>query len=403
MIAAGDDHREPLGERLVRDRAIGQADDGRRTAEGFFSHRGDTCHNPALTEIVIRDKNAAGFEHPSDAGKCLLREQVALEANIRVAAVEDQGVDQGIDDQVVLPIGHTEKMPAVVQVFNNTRILVRMVGMVMNPDILDHRIDFDGVDMGRAESQRVGKVVARTGADDQHIAKGSSAAVLLEQVHERIGRAAGLERHHLLVSDRVHGDAAACFVEIDRVIGRPAVTVTEMVLDDRVHGQRGQQQDQCGNAPARQAAGLVQQVGDAGAADQKPNERRRLAEGCEREKRDAGQTSADVQSVSFDAVGISVKRSAENLAKAHEHQGHEDEKNSYEQIHRHGEPDHVGVVILRAEKNLLRRSLMPHIDREGIPSLIELQRRNRRQYRAKRKIRKISEPIPACAGSKAAA
>src|SRR6266516_2903480 len=116
-------------------------------AESFFSHRGDTRHNPALTEIVIRDKNAAWFKHPLDAGKCLFREQVALEANIRVGAVENQGVDQGVDNQVVLPISRTEKMPAVVEMFDNTRILVGMVGMVMDPDILDHRIDFDGVDM----------------------------------------------------------------------------------------------------------------------------------------------------------------------------------------------------------------------------------------------------------------
>src|SRR4029077_10345029 len=114
----------------------------------------------------------------------------------------------------------------------------------------------------------------------------------------------------------------------------------------------------------------------------------------------AGQTSADVQSVSFDAVWISVKRSAENLAKADEHQGYEDKKNPYEQIHGHDKPDHVRVAILGAEKNLLRRGLVPHINHDGIPSFIELQRRNRRQHRAQRKIRKISEPIPASAGGK---
>jgi len=59
--------------------------------------------------------------------------------------MQDQGVHEGIDYKIILAVGRAQKMPAIVQMGNYPRVLVRMVGMVMAANILDDRIDLDGI------------------------------------------------------------------------------------------------------------------------------------------------------------------------------------------------------------------------------------------------------------------
>jgi hypothetical protein len=61
--------------------------------------------------------------------------------------MQDKGVHEGIDYKIILAVGRAQKMPAVVQVGYYPSILVRMVWMIMATDILDDRIDLDGIDL----------------------------------------------------------------------------------------------------------------------------------------------------------------------------------------------------------------------------------------------------------------
>src|SRR5678816_3582821 len=77
----------------------------------------------------------------------LPREQKTLEANIAVPAVQHQRVDQGINDQIVLPISRTKKVAAVVKMNLNTLVPVWMIGMMRASQTVDRRIDFNCVDV----------------------------------------------------------------------------------------------------------------------------------------------------------------------------------------------------------------------------------------------------------------
>ena len=61
---------------------------------------------------------------------------------------------------------------------------IRMIALA---EPLDHRIDLDRVDALGAPLQRAADVVARSGADDQHLAERLAAGVAIEQVRQRVG------------------------------------------------------------------------------------------------------------------------------------------------------------------------------------------------------------------------
>ena len=117
----------------------------------------------------------------------LLGEQVALEPDVAVAAVQDERIDQRVDDQVVLLVGRLQEVAAVVQVHDDARIVVGAVGMIALAEALDHRIDLDRVDARGAPREGAADVVARAGADDQHLAERRPPAVAIEQVRQRVG------------------------------------------------------------------------------------------------------------------------------------------------------------------------------------------------------------------------
>ena len=95
----------PDGGGGLQDLAVGEVEDDRLGAEHLGHHRRHPLHDPALPQVIVRHEHAAGLEDPCDVGERLLGEQEALQADVRVAAVQDQRVDQRIDDQVVLPVG----------------------------------------------------------------------------------------------------------------------------------------------------------------------------------------------------------------------------------------------------------------------------------------------------------
>src|SRR5258706_11261721 len=98
-------------------------------------------------------------------------------------------------------------MAAIIDMADHLGIRIGPVGVVVYPNLLDDGIYLDGVDMAHAKSQRMFNIVAGASANDERILKGRPSGGFLKQVNERIGAAAGSERHHLLVSHIVDGNA----------------------------------------------------------------------------------------------------------------------------------------------------------------------------------------------------
>ena len=171
----------------------------------------------------------------------LLREQVAFEADVAVAAVQHERIDQRVDDQVVLLVAGLEEVAAVVEVHEHARIVVRPIGMIALADALDHRIDFHGVDALGAPRQRAADVVAGSRADDQHLAERLGAGVAVEQVRQRVGGKRRVARLHLLVADQVDVDQSRGRVIVDAVVRRPLLPRT---LGPRALRRDRQDQDQ---------------------------------------------------------------------------------------------------------------------------------------------------------------
>jgi len=158
---------------------VGHADDGGLAAENALRHRGYPLDDPSLTEIVIRYEDAAWLEHALNVLKRLLREQIAFEADIRIAAVQDQRIHQGIDGEIIFALGRSQEMPAVIDVSRHARVLIGMVRIPVDADTLNDRIDLDGIDVANSEVKRVIDVVAGARADDQLLLERRTSGALL--------------------------------------------------------------------------------------------------------------------------------------------------------------------------------------------------------------------------------
>ena len=101
--AAGEHHRELVEHHVVRTdgRSARQVEDDRiLRSEGIVEHRVEAIDDPAMPEVVVHDEHATRTEAAADVGERLCREEVALEPDIAVAAVEHEGIDERIHDQV---------------------------------------------------------------------------------------------------------------------------------------------------------------------------------------------------------------------------------------------------------------------------------------------------------------
>ena len=161
---------------MTVDRARQVEDDRVAGAERLLEHRVERDDDPALAEVVVHDEHAARLEALADVGERLCREQVALEPDVAVAAVQHQRIDQRVDDQVVLlRWSSCRKLRPSSRCTVDARIRVGLVGMIAPAEPLDHRIDLDGIDARGAPLQRAADVVAGAGADDEHLARTAAA------------------------------------------------------------------------------------------------------------------------------------------------------------------------------------------------------------------------------------
>ena len=133
----------------------------RRRAEGRLEHRIELGHQPRLAVVVVEDEDAVGGQVVAHRLEGLDGEQERLEPDVAGGADEGQRVGQGEDDQVVLLVGGAQEGPAVVDVARDPRIVVGMQGVMRHADLLDGRVDLDGVDVAGAVAERDRDVVAR--------------------------------------------------------------------------------------------------------------------------------------------------------------------------------------------------------------------------------------------------
>src|SRR5207244_6689555 len=97
----------------------------------------------------------------------------------------------------------------------DSRILKRVVGMVLPPRAISGRVNLDGIDVLSSPLQSPADVIAGTGSDDQHVREGRSASVAIQQVWQRIGRKVLVSRNHLLAIDQVDRKRQVRFLKIN--------------------------------------------------------------------------------------------------------------------------------------------------------------------------------------------
>src|SRR5438132_7695853 len=112
----------------------------------------------------------------------------------------------------------------------DSRILKRLVGMVLAPQAINGRVNLDGIDVLSSPLQSPANVIAGTGSDDQHVRESRSAGVAIQQVWQRIGRKVLVSRNHLLVIDQVDRKRQVCLLKINSVIRRPELLCFTLAL-----------------------------------------------------------------------------------------------------------------------------------------------------------------------------
>ena len=262
--------------------------------------------------VVVHREHAAGGEPLTDRRHRLLREEVRLEPERPLAGDERERVGEREQDQVELLVGPFEEGAAVVDVRGHPGVAVRLLGVEVPADALEHRIDLDGVDRRGAFAQRDGDVVAVARTDDEH-ATGIAREVFVGPNVELLLQP--LERQRRLVRERVHADRRAAVLlgeDAHPVVRRPRVAADEPA--DPEHGEERRRPDHAhGLAPQRPGT-----EGEEGRGQgESPPHRSRSEERQRREADDAEQAPEDVE-----AVGLERRETFEPTGDLLGHEGH---------------------------------------------------------------------------------
>src|SRR5437667_11284773 len=95
-----------------------------------------------------------------DVFESLAREEITFQPNVAVAAVQHQRIYQSVNDQIIFSLGRSQKIPPIVKMNFDARILVWMIGMILGAQSIDRGIDFNGVDVFGAPLQSAADIVA---------------------------------------------------------------------------------------------------------------------------------------------------------------------------------------------------------------------------------------------------
>ncbi len=221
---------------------------------------------------------------------------------------------------------------------------------------LDRRIDLDGVHVPRPPRERTADVVARAGADHEHVIERRAAGVAPKQMRQRIGRrrirpvVAG---HHLLMAEQVHGDEPIVPSVVDPVVGRPLGVAEGRPRGGHEHEQQTRRRRDA-HASARRAVAPEQEIAEHQDDRHEPADRRQLQPRAHREQDDASEAADDVQRVGPQAPRHAAKRPPQLLPRPDHRQRHHQEEESGDGLDGNQKPGRVARRILRAEEDELR-------------------------------------------------
>src|SRR5262249_17353990 len=152
-----------------------------------------------------------GLETTFDVFKRLAGEQVAFQPDIAVAAVQNQGIDQGVDDEIVFLVGRTQEIASIADMHGHPFVVIRLVRMIFFSQLQNSPINFHRIDVLGPPLESPANIIAGAGADNKYILERLAARIAIEQVRQSISctlRNAGVPREHLLMADEVNRDDA---------------------------------------------------------------------------------------------------------------------------------------------------------------------------------------------------
>ncbi|MFN8518307.1 MAG: hypothetical protein U0667_02710 [Chloroflexota bacterium] len=277
--------------------AVVGAQEGRRATERVLEHRGDLGHQPWLAVVVVEHEDAVVAQVVGDRLERLLGEQERLQAHVRGLADQRQRVRQGEDDDVVLLVGAAQERAAVIDVAVHPWVVVGLVGVVLDADLLDARVDLHRVDAldVRVVGEQQRHVRARPGAHHQRGLEGVTREPLVDLVVERLLLAGHAMESLMRDAVDVDGLEAAGHAAVDHgdaVVGRPDVVGSR--LGD---GPDGGQDDDHGDGRGPVDARAQHQQDDQGRHDAEPHDRTGGQPRHQPEQRDARQRADDVHGV----------------------------------------------------------------------------------------------------------
>ena len=188
----------------------------------------------------------------------------------------------------------------VVDVHAHAGILVGPVGVVVSPQLGQHGVDLDRVDVPGALRERGGHVVPGAGADDENVVEVARPQVAVGEEVEGQDLAQRVDGVHGLVRDVVgrHDQHTVGVLGLERgdlVVGRPVV--------ERRGGLNRQQGDHRQHRRSLQPAKVAAQRDDhPDADDQAPHHGRKTQERQQGEDRDPADAADDVEAVGLDAT-----------------------------------------------------------------------------------------------------
>ena len=118
----------------------GEGVDARRMAEHGGRGAGKPVDQPVFAIVVVHREDAVGTEVVVGLLDRLAREEIRLQPQLARPAHERERVREREEDEVVLPVGAREEGAPVVDVRRHARVGVRLIGVLLDADLLDARV-----------------------------------------------------------------------------------------------------------------------------------------------------------------------------------------------------------------------------------------------------------------------
>ena len=219
-------------------------------AEYLIEGACESVDEPRLAVVVVHREHAIVRQVIAGGGDGFLREQVRLETQLACAGDKGERVGQGEQDEVVLRVVARQEGTSVIDVDRHAGVVIRLIRVDLAADLLDSRIDLDGIDMLRPAGERERDVGSGARTDNEDVVQRIVDGALVGPSVDGLGLEPLLDIHDVLVRDAIHLDvrelvdsAGVLDLGVDLVVGRPRDPRHERLddegSDDEDHGDAG--------------------------------------------------------------------------------------------------------------------------------------------------------------------